>query len=173
MDSCVLTRIVLLRLLLCSPHAARADELSHPDCPRPPPGTVEGACEIRAKGPELTEKSPYPLLRWAACVQSKLGLPSANNADAIFFGELRLEFEKEIDANLITLHQKLSYKDKLVLKQEQLAWESASKRADARRAKQQQPEGSLYNVYRSIANLTAPEDRAIELACRIEILGTR
>lgn len=102
------------------------------DCPRPPPGTVSGACEVLTQGYELTENSSLPFIRWAACLQRELGLPSGGYGDAVFFSELLPEWEREIDANLLALRKSISSKDQVALESEQESWQLARKKAMAR-----------------------------------------
>lgn len=139
------------------------------ECQRPEPGTVAGACAVRSN-PEIHEQSPYPMLRWAACLQKSLRLPSGGSRDAIFFRDLASEYEIEIEANLKTLEKILTEKDRKALKHEQLRWVTAREQAGGKRAKEGMPAGTMYQVFSSATALTFPEDRAIELACRVEKL---
>jgi hypothetical protein len=167
-------RFILPVTLVCFYLPSHAmGEFSSPDCLRPAPGDFRGACEVRATSPELSGESPFALIRWAACLQSKFGLPAAGNIDARFFSELTLEYETEIDANIKTLDTLLSPGDRIALKREQQAWRLAQDKAEAKWSKQSTSDGSLYRVYSSIDRLVPAENRAIELACRVEKLQAK
>jgi hypothetical protein len=157
-------------LLSITAHAGGFSEVSA--CKRPEPGAVEGACAVRAY-PELNIASPYAPLRWMACLQSELHLPSGGYGDAVFFTDLIPEWEKEIEANLLSLERILSGKDRKILKNEQQTWLDARKRAAIKHSKQSQPLGTMYLMFGAAAELSYPESRAIELACRIEKLTAK
>jgi len=159
-------------LLACGVEASASDLLLVTECQRPMPGTVTGSCSVR-RFPELQDQSPFPLLRWASCVQAALHLPSGGYGDAIFFSNLASEFETEIEANLQTLDRVLSQKDRKSLKHEQHQWELARQRATDRRARNPLPNGTMYLMFGASTALSFPEDRAIELACRIEKLQAK
>ena len=167
-----MNHLLAILLLVCGADVCASELLLVAECQRPSPGTVSGSCSVR-QSPELTDQSPFPLLRWAACVQTALHLPSGGSADAIFFSGLAEEFETEIAANLKTLDQTLSKRDRKSLKHEQHQWEMARQRAASKRARNPLPDGTMYMMFGASTALSFPEDRAIELACRIEKLGER
>lgn len=169
---------LLIRILtalvtwLCCAATGAEDFSKISGCPRPEPGSVAGSCAVR-KYPELTEKSPYAPLKWMACLQNALHLPSGGYGDAVFFSDLVPEWEKEIGANLRSLETVLSERDQKVLKEEQRAWEAARKMAAEKRAKEPSQEGTMYLMFGAAVEMSYPEDRAIELACRIEKLTSK
>lgn len=166
----VTIRLACLSAFVCSFDVQAAYDLkSVLACPRPEPGTVTGSCAVR-KYPELSETSPYPMLRWVTCLQSSFGLPSGGSADAVFFSDVVPEYEKEIEANLKTLDQLLAEKDRAVLHREQRQWEAARQSAADRRSRRPTQPGTMYMASSAVAALDFPQRRAIELACRIEML---
>jgi hypothetical protein len=137
-------------------------------CVRPSPGQFDGSCEARKR--MVIEKSPHVIHKWITCMQEERGWGSGGNDDAVFFFGLVTEWEKEVAAHLITLDNLLASKDRKDLHREQLAWEKA--RARAMRKKQQQPipQGSMDRAFASIDTMNFPEQRALELGCRVEKL---
>lgn len=169
-----LCRILIVVLALGFPFLAYSFDLgSVTKCKRPPPGTVSGACEVRDQGYQLTEESPFPFIRWKACLQSEFGLPSGGYGDAVFSSDLVPEWELEINTNLLALNKILSKKDKLALEQEQEAWQLARIQASKKRANRPSPEGTMYMASAALQEEIAPQERAIELACRVEKLGAK
>jgi hypothetical protein len=165
--------LIVVLTLGVSSFAYSFDFHSFGDCPRPPPGTVSGACEVRDSGFKLTEESPFPFARWVTCLQRKLGLPSGGYGDAVFFSDLISEWEREIDANVRTLKEMLSRKDQAALEHEQTGWQIAREEALERNAARSHPEGTMYMAFAAVQAEAFPQARAIELACRVEKLSAK
>jgi len=140
-----------------------------PACSRPPPGMVQGSCEART-GLEV-DKSPYGLHKWITCLQEARHWGTGGMPDAIFFSELIPEWEKEIAVNLVALTPLLSKTDGKYLLIEQRTWERARERNVQKVQQGPRQLGSMYRVSESLLALGLPEQRALELACRIEKLS--
>lgn len=141
-------------------------------CPRPPVGSVAGACEVRNKRAAKVliddTQSQYIIHKWWSCLQSAQHLPCGCSADAHFIGQFIFEWKQEIDANLASLRKLLSPRDRAALDEEQKAWERAVLRGQKSRDSSPRPFGSQYLVYSVIADERPYSERAIELACRVE-----
>lgn len=153
--------------------AGDASEFSkNSSCPRPPVGSVAGACEVRNKRAAKVlidnTQSPYVIHKWWSCLQSAKHLPCGCNADAQFIRAFIFEWKQEIDANLASLRKLLSPRDHAALNDEQNAWERAVVRGQKSRDSSPQPFGSMYLIYSVIADEAPYSERAIELACRVE-----
>jgi len=153
--------------------AGEASEFSqYSSCPRPPVGSVTGACEVRNKRTAEVlidnTQSPYVIHKWWSCLQSAQHLPCGCSADAQFIGAFIFEWKQEIDVNLASLRKLLSPRDRAALDEEQKAWERAVVRGQKSRDSSPRPFGSLYLIYSVIADEAPYSERAIELACRVE-----
>jgi hypothetical protein len=158
----------LMLLVYVNSYAARG-LLDEPTCVRPKSGLYKGACQARAST-EFEQSPYYSLFNWIVCLQNKGHGSGGGMGSAIFFSELIPEWEKEIDAHLISLNKLLSKRHKKQLWKEQQVWEAARTRALEKKSREPLQQGTMYMVFRAFDVMEFPLRRALELGCRVEKL---